>query len=792
MAGDNRRVPEKGTGGRRGSRRTRESMEAAGLTDEGIALVGELIKVLDAKWSSHQEFVERVNNTEPKVRLDKKRLSKELGSSAKPKGPEWHIAELIVRHCVPDEAERRSLRARIAGLYCAARKVDRPPGYDGPIDRPSEGPDGAAAATAAVINRLQLELNKKITELLQLRALHDGMYSKLAELQAALDHKNGQVRVMQEELLAAAVTTESRMTDVENLTAQVVTLTSQSAAKDEEIGRVNELNDELTRQVTGKEAEIDRLTQEWLGQSAQHVKEQQRFRLALDDAYRVIAKQGDGIRDTAAVLAKYELQMRADAQRHHNLREQHARLAAQLELDAPSPSSHLAPPAYPAPPKKGRRETKPNSRWATPHGYGHDPRPTASAAVSRGSSPLWAQIDRSAPTPWRQLAVYLLVHQENCGQDTIRIAESIGTFHGEVERILTARTLPNIQLLDAVAIAVGAEITYARFLLAEAVDRPLRPWSESAPDVPASGVTGPAYVDDYESIVADLGGDNSWDTPAVPVPVTSVVAGLPGDNDQWSGDTGDNPATSADGVSPASGDFVVVAAQNDKLVPIRVGPSGAADDGGPVPVIYQSVNQRRYHQRQRRILRVVTGMSALLVSLIFAVIAVVVARPVAGTTIFLANLGACLVCWAIAATAHALFRRTRASYRGRHNPGRCSPKPAAVTGRAARPTTSGREAKVEQEERMPAEPAVEQVDDHHLEQVPNGKTTEVSPQTWLEDRGDDPPPALPPIGPQTPQEPQLRAQQFALVMDGLRVGIQQARGGSPAPDQKHRLDWLDD
>src|SRR5437762_1008722 len=130
-------------------RRTSEKMRASGVSAAGVALVLRCVELLDTRWVSQAKFVAHVTECHPKLKVSTKQLSRELGSSRRPQGPDWAVGELIVDHCTgggcrPEDGgeERDQVKSEVAGLYAVARGEPEIKGYAGRIRWPESG-DGA-------------------------------------------------------------------------------------------------------------------------------------------------------------------------------------------------------------------------------------------------------------------------------------------------------------------------------------------------------------------------------------------------------------------------------------------------------------------------------------------------------------------------------------------------------------------------------------------------------------------------------------------------------------------------
>jgi hypothetical protein len=653
MAGDKRDSSPQSRPGARGARRTRESMKKAGVTDAGITLVEALAALIDERWPSRRQgLLDALGESAAKVGLDRKRLSKELGSADKPHGPDWHITELIATGCVEDPADRRLALARLAGLYCLARKTDRPPGYPDaePIAWPPgsgrEGGDEGSAAMREVIDRLQLELDHKISSLEELRSLYNGAYQKLAEQQMSLDRQRRKMDAGQDELAAARAEAGRRDRDMGALTSQVTVLTARVVTQDTELEHANADRHAGAALLAQKEVEIERLTQEVMHQSAQALQ----ARTELEEARRTIAVQQRGLHDSTARLAEHDLVTAVARQRHTNLRERCARLAAQVEY---------------------------TQRW---HPRGATPQDEFGGAFALAPDP-------AACGYWRALAAYLRIHQEYSGRTVGQVANALVMPHGYLENLLTAYTLPEPQQLAALVTAVGAEITHARLLYDDAVTCPgwehLPPPAGAPPWPPPDFPPPPSPDYSYESIVgASIAGQVDRDNVGLadgdkPANAPTVTLS-PGDSDTLSpgGETGDNSTWTQ---SPVIGDKAVTADRDGPPSPIRL-------TGGDT-ALYRSSSHQRQQRRHRWTLRAVTAVSTVCIPLPFTIAAARI-QPLNVPAVYLSTVAACLICWAIAIATRVTLRRSR--YRGRHAPGSRTPASATVTGRAA-PTPEPRD-----------------------------------------------------------------------------------------------------
>ncbi|KXK61321.1 hypothetical protein AWW66_14380 [Micromonospora rosaria] len=269
-------------------------MATAGVTPEGIALVQKLVDALDTRWPSRTQFLAHVGQRNPKPPLTKQRLSKELGSPAKPRGPEWSIARLIAEECVPAE-ERDAFLADIAGLYCAARRVQRPPGYDGQVNRIEEPvPLGHPALEA-----MRRTLDEHVRETDQLRLRHEETVGQAERLRQALAE-----------------------------TARRQALTEQQLVQAEEKA---EQYWELRSQIAEKEVENAKLTEHMLAMSARHLAEQQTQEQAMRELHETVIHQQALLHDQKARQEELAAGNAALLTRNRTLVERTCRLIAGAE-----------------------------------------------------------------------------------------------------------------------------------------------------------------------------------------------------------------------------------------------------------------------------------------------------------------------------------------------------------------------------------------------------------------------------------------------------------------------------
>ncbi|OJF14529.1 hypothetical protein [Couchioplanes caeruleus] len=375
-------------------------MAAAGVTEAGIAVVEAVADLIDGRWQTRQALLDALGAEARQAGLDRRRLSKELGGKDKPKGPEWHITVMIARRCVDDPGEWDRTLARLAGLWCAARGVQRPPGYDGPITSPGgpgRGNEGATAMRQA-LDTVQQALNDKVNSLEKARLLLEGAYRKLAEQQAFIDQQQSKIRSLVDRLDATKGQSEAWAKEVQALSAQIDTLTAQALGRDAEIAQVYKRHQGAELQLAILERENTRLSQEVMSRSAREIQ----LCAELEEARRALAVHA--------------------LHRHDNLRERCARLAAQME-----------------------RFTDPQAPVF--HAERHD----------------WFRlsIDTGACVCRRALAAYLLVHQEHCGRSVAQIAADLEVPHTQMEQLLTGQALPGQWQMGALVRALGAESSHA-------------------------------------------------------------------------------------------------------------------------------------------------------------------------------------------------------------------------------------------------------------------------------------------------------------------------------------------
>jgi hypothetical protein len=444
MAGDKASTAAAANSSARGRRRTRQQMEAAGVTAGGIAMVEAVADLIDARWPTRQALLAALGAEARKAGLDRRRMSKELGGRDKPRGPEWHLVTLIARGCIEDPGEQGRTLAQLAGLFCTARNVERPPGYDGPITWPS-GSSRADEGTTALrdaLDKVQIALHDKVNSLEEARLMYNGAYRRLGEQQEAIDQQNRQLAERQREIDAVKGQAGAWHAEVRALSAQVDTLTAQAIARDAEVAQARK---DTIAQLATLEQENSRLTQEVLRQSAQTVLE----RAELEVAQRTIAAH----------------ERKAEAlQRYDDLRERYARLAAQVERD------------------RARTDSPSLTRRAWP-------------------DPWVLHVDASACCCRRALTAYLLTHQEHTGRSVTQIAVALDLPHARMEELLTGRAKPGHEKMRALVSALGAKLDYTWQLYDDvAVCCPPRP--------PTPAADAPAYIGTYESIVGAYDSDN--------------------------------------------------------------------------------------------------------------------------------------------------------------------------------------------------------------------------------------------------------------------------------------------
>jgi hypothetical protein len=661
MAGDKQLSVPQGRSGARGSRRTRESMRAAGVTDAGIALVEAVADLIDEHWPNRQALVDALGKPGAQAGLDRKRLSKELGSKDKPKGPEWHITALIVTVCGSDPGVRKQALARLAGLYCAARGVERPPGYQDAISWPAGSGRGneGSVAMREVIDRLQRELNHKIASLAELRSLNDGTFQKLAEQQLHLDLQRGKVRGAQDQAAAAQQLAEARAQQNDALLEQVAAFSTQLQLKDAELDRTLAREQARAAELAAKEEENSRLSQEVMRQSAQVVQ----VRAELEEARRTIAVQQRGLHDTNSRLAEHDLHTAAALQRHDNLRERCARLAAQLE---------------------GMQES------LSMFDIGREERPDGLALT----------IDGHACRCLRALSAYLLIHQEYSGRSVAQLATTLNLASGHLQHLLTGRAAPDPAGLAAIVHAIGAEITHAR-LLYDDVAACCRPGSAATDADDRFRLRRPAPswrdIGSYESIVGSYNRDNiDFAASREPLPLARVTLSL-SDSDIASatGDTGD---TNREARSPATGDMTVADQDGDLLSPLLMTRHRST-------AVYRSRSHQYRLRRHRRTVLVVTAVGALIIPLLFTLaVAAGMRQSVSIAVVYLSTVGACLTCWGLAIMTRVALRRSR--YRARHSP---KTRAGIIAGLGTPPSTTL--------DTTPAEPVADPVADPEATQT---------------------------------------------------------------------------
>jgi hypothetical protein len=496
MAGDKQRPTPPRRTGTRGAKRDRESMKKAGVTDAGIALVEALAELIDERFPTRQALIDALGDNAKKSGLDRKRLSKEMGSSAKPKGPDWHITALIVETCVDEPGLRRKTLAKMAGLYCVARSVQQPPGYgdDEPIELPSSCEQRAEVALHRVIDRLMDELNEKVTALVEIRSLNEGIMHQLTDQQMHLELQRRKYLEQHEQFVRAEATAATRAAEVQSLNNQIATLTQQVLTKEAELARAGRQTASQAKRLAAGEQEIERLGQEALHQSSQAAQ----LRTDMGQLLRTVASQQPGRFDPEAL---YKTLLAGDDARTAELRELCAQLAAAIERDFA-----LAPTDLPA------------DRWHL------------------GSSP--CPINNAARPGARALAAYLIIHQEYQNITVENLAATLGVPPKAVFSWLTAHRLPDSDQLEVLAVALGVDPTHA-LSLHDAAHRSTT--SEAAfPDG--------FHPDRYGQIVGGISRDN----PRQPRQPGSFVAEISGDTShppRSERDAGDNHRVAANGDS---------------------------------------------------------------------------------------------------------------------------------------------------------------------------------------------------------------------------------------------------
>src|ERR1700754_4815173 len=170
--------------------RTSTEMAAAGVTADAIRLVEVLSKAIGSRFTSRRQFIAHVQGMRPPGKLTTQELSRELGGPRRPNGPEWHTVALICKASVK-EAEQEATLARWAGLFCVARSVAQPPGYNGEISYPDDADyAGAPGATDA---KLTLELNKQSADKLAALADREQLVIENLRLRYELDKREKEI-----------------------------------------------------------------------------------------------------------------------------------------------------------------------------------------------------------------------------------------------------------------------------------------------------------------------------------------------------------------------------------------------------------------------------------------------------------------------------------------------------------------------------------------------------------------------------------------------------------------------
>jgi hypothetical protein len=665
MTGDKRRSSAPSRPGARGARRDREAMKKAGVTDAGIELVEAVSVLIDELWPSRQAMLDdlgaaagETEEERKKAKVpDRKQLSRELGSKSKREGPEWRLITMIVTVGVKEPAARERTLARMAGLYCVARQVQAPPSYDKTISwPPGFGPGGGDEGSLALrvaLDRMQRELDHKVASLEDLRSLYDGAMTKLAEQQQQLDQnqlhldlQRRKVHDAQDNLAAVQDQAATGAQEIVELHAQVTALSRRAMLQGAELERVDADRQRQVGQLAAKETEIGRLTQAVMYQSAQTIQ----MRGDLEGARRVIAVQQRGLADANARLAEQSLLTDAGRQRHTNLRERCARMAARLEYLTETPA------------------------------------PQGSATRDDPGDVFTLTIQPRACDCRRGLSAYLLIHQEYSGHSVSQIAAALHMRHEDLEEMLTAYLLPTPQQLAALVHEIGAEITHARLLYDDAVacpnaGRPPAYGRYPSYQTPGSHgsygrsgdyrVVSPRQdVDSYESIVGRIESDTATAPSGDTSPSAPFVAASLGDSDTVSPD-GETTDSSRRPPFPTPGDTAVAGERDNPLSPIRI----IGGDTG----LYRSRNHQRRQRRHRWAMRAVTAVGTACIPLLFTLAADQV-QPLDVPVVYLSTVATCLTCWAIAITTRKILRRLR--YRARHSPGACPPIAATITGAA--------------------------------------------------------------------------------------------------------------
>ncbi len=225
---------------------------------------------------SRRRLIDYINACEPERNLRSDALSRQLGDlGRKLWGPDWEYVTLLVSYCVPAPLHqaRRASRAdgststavahglpaeevgytheqalaRFAGLWCAARRSTRPPGYVGPIT----WPDGTA--TPVLVDPDQAE----------------DLPTKVRLLQRSLQAMTEELDVARRQVNHATAERERVRRELQHAHDQILEEKSGRDAAETRVAQLSREQDELIEQGKETARHIARLQETISAQTAQ-------------------------------------------------------------------------------------------------------------------------------------------------------------------------------------------------------------------------------------------------------------------------------------------------------------------------------------------------------------------------------------------------------------------------------------------------------------------------------------------------------------------------------------------
>ena len=248
--------------GAQGRRRNRQTMQAHGVTDAGIALVEAVSALIDQRFATREEMLTALNRRSPKATMGTKDLSMQLGGTAKPQGTDWHVAEAIATVCLDEPVRRAHEVARLAGLYCVARQVSCPKGYVGEILWPVEaGGAEYSAVSAAGLARLQQQVDDQAGELSTLRRQVDSLAAHAMACEAEVQELEAVNTGLQQHSMATSVRMLQLQAELDS--AQRAVAVHQRRTELLRIEAATRTNRDLRERAARMAAQMERPIEQW-------------------------------------------------------------------------------------------------------------------------------------------------------------------------------------------------------------------------------------------------------------------------------------------------------------------------------------------------------------------------------------------------------------------------------------------------------------------------------------------------------------------------------------------------